>query len=420
MNTMTEPALPSADGLWTGLRMAADPDASRDANPHASGQAIAVREGRILWTGPMAQIPADMSRLRRFEGNGAVVTPGLVDCHTHLVYGGMRANEFAMRLAGVSYEALSRAGAGIAASVAATRAASEDELFASACRRLRPLLEEGVCAIEVKSGYGLSLTHERKQLRVARRLASAHGITVRTTFLGAHTVPPEFAGRSDDYIDLVCRQMLPALAGEGLVDAVDVFCERIAFSLAQTERVFNAARELGLPVKLHAEQLSDMGGAALAGRYGALSCDHVEHVSAVGIEAMKAAGTIAVLLPGAYYSLRDTTAPPVDALRAAGVPMAVATDHNPGTSPVLSLLLMMNMACTLFRLTVPEALAGVTTHAARALGLQDTHGAITAGRPANFVLWDVADPAELAYWVGQRPDNTIVRQGRIVKQRAGR
>ena len=270
-----------------------------------------------------------------------------------------------------------------------------------------------MCAIEIKSGYGLSLAHERKQLRVARRLGEAHGVTVRTTFLGAHALPPEYAGRSGEYIDLVCREMLPALHAEGLVDAVDVFCERIAFTLAETEQVFQAAQALGIPVKLHAEQLSDLGGAALAARYGALSCDHIEHLSQEGVDAMAAAGTVAVLLPGAYYTLRDTQLPPIAALRAAGVPMAVSTDHNPGTSPALSLLLMANMACTLFRLTVPEAIAGITTHAARALGLQATHGAIAVGMPANFVLWNLQDAAELAYWFGQRPVRCVVRQGRV-------
>ncbi|MEO5607055.1 MAG: imidazolonepropionase, partial [Polaromonas sp.] len=265
----------------------------------------------------------------------------------------------------------------------------------------------------IKSGYGLSLEHERKQLRVARRLGQAHGVTVRTTFLGAHALPPEYAGRSSDYTDLVCNEMMPALAAEGLIDAVDVFCERIAFTLEETERVFKAAQALGLPVKLHAEQLSDMGGSALAARYGALSCDHIEHLSQDGIDAMKAAGTVAVLLPGAYYTLRDTQLPPIEALRAAGVPMAVSTDHNPGTSPALSLLLMANMACTLFRLTVPEALAGITVNAARALGLQDTHGVIAVGKPANFVLWNVREAAELAYWFGGKPVRTVVRQGLI-------
>ena len=397
-------ALPSADGLWTGLRLASEPGIE---------SAIVVAQGRIDWVGPRAALPAGADALPLHDGGGALVTPGLVDCHTHLVYGGQRANEFAMRLAGASYEEVAKAGGGIVSSVRATREASEDDLFASASARLQNLLDEGVCAIEIKSGYGLALEHERKQLRVARRLGEAYGVTVRTTFLGAHALPPEYAGRSSDYIDLVCTQMLPALAAEGLVDAVDVFCERIAFSLAETERVFQAAQALGLPVKLHAEQLSDMGGAALAARYGALSCDHIEHLSQAGIDAMREAGTVAVLLPGAYYTLRDTQLPPIAALRAAGVPMAVSTDHNPGTSPALSLLLMVNMACTLFRLTVPEALDGVTVHAARALGLQATHGAIAVGMPANFVLWDVQEAAELAYWFGQRPVRSLVRQGRI-------
>ncbi|SFP18945.1 imidazolonepropionase [Variovorax sp. OK605] len=398
---------PSADGLWTGLRLAADPDAQA---------AIVVAQGAIRWVGARSALPAEFAGLAPHDGGGALVTPGLVDCHTHLVYGGQRANEFAMRLAGATYEEVAKAGGGIVSSVRATREADEDTLFAQAAARLEQLLADGVCAIEIKSGYGLSLEHERKQLRVARRLGEAYGVTVRTTFLGAHALPPEYAGQpngSADYIDLVCNQMLPALAAEGLVDAVDVFCERIAFSLAETEQVFQAAKALGLPVKLHAEQLSDMGGAALAARYGALSCDHIEHLSAEGIAAMRRSGTVAVLLPGAYYTLRDTHLPPIDALRAAGVPMAVSTDHNPGTSPALSLLLMVNMACTLFRLAVPEALDGVTVHAARALGLQATHGAIAPGMPANFVLWNVREAAELAYWFGQRPVRTVVRQGRI-------
>ena len=398
-------ALPSADGLWTGLRSIAGDDVC-----------IAVTDGVVRWIGASNVVPMAFVNLSKHDGGGALVTPGLVDCHTHLVYGGQRANEFAMRLAGASYEEVAKAGGGIVSSVRATREASEDELFDSASRRLMSLLDEGVCAIEIKSGYGLALEHERKQLRVARRLAEAHGVTVRTTFLGAHALPPEYAARpngSGEYIGLVCNEMLPALAAEGLVDAVDVFCERIAFSLAETEQVFKAAQTLGLPVKLHAEQLSDMGGAALAARYGALSCDHIEHLSQAGIDAMREAGSVAVLLPGAFYTLRDTQLPPIAALRAAGVPMAVSTDHNPGTSPALSLLLMVNMACTLFRLTVPEAIDGVTVHAARALGLQDTHGTLAVDRPANFVLWDLRDASELAYWFGQRPVRTVVRQGRI-------
>ena len=395
--------LPNADGVWHHLRLA----------DGGAANALAVQHGVIVWMGDIAALPADLKARPHWDARNALATPGLVDCHTHLVYGGQRANEFAMRLAGASYEEVAMAGGGIVSSVLATRAASEDDLYVQSAPRLAQLLNEGVCAIEIKSGYGLSLEHERKQLRVARRLGVDFGVTVRTTFLGAHALPPEYAGRSQDYIDLVCTEMLPALAAEGLVDAVDVFCERIAFSLAETEQVFRAAQALGLPVKLHAEQLSDMGGSALAARYGALSNDHIEHLSPAGIEAMRAAGTVAVLLPGAYYTLRDTHLPPVAALRAAGVPMAVSTDHNPGTSPTLSLLLMANMACTLFRLTVPEALAGITSHAARALGLQDTHGLLAVGRPANVIFWDLNDPAELVYWLAHQTPRTVIRQGRV-------
>lgn len=407
----------SADGCWQNLRLAPEMFEAGQAVGDGEDACIVVQQGRVAWVGPQQALPPAYASLPRHDGQGMLATPGLVDCHTHLVYGGERANEFAMRLDGASYEEVARAGGGIVSSVRATREASEDELFAQALPRLQQLLDEGVCAIEIKSGYGLALEHERKQLRVARRLGQALGVTVRTTFLGAHALPPEYAGRSQDYIDLVAGTMLPALAAEGLVDAVDVFCERIAFSLAETEQVFQAARRLGLPVKLHAEQLSNMEGAALAARYGALSCDHIEHLSEAGIAAMRGAGSVAVLLPGAYYTLRDTHMPPIAGLRAAGVPMAVSTDHNPGTSPCLSLLLMANMACTLFRLTVPEALAGITRHAARALGLQDEHGLIAAGRPAHFVLWPVRHAAELAYWFGSKPDCTIVRQGRIVRTR---
>lgn len=408
----------NADGVWQNLKPAPGLWVADVPVPEGQPACVVVQQGQMAWVGPEAHLPASYQALPRHDARGALATPGLVDCHTHLVYGGQRANEFAMRLAGATYEEVAKAGGGIVSSVRATREASEDELFALAAPRLQSLLDEGVCAIEIKSGYGLALEHERKQLRVARRLGEAFGVTVCTTFLGAHALPPEYAGRSQDYTDLVCNEMLPALAAEGLVDAVDVFCERIAFTLAETEQVFQAAQKLGIPVKLHAEQLSDMGGSALAARYGALSCDHIEHLSADGIAAMKAAGTVAVLLPGAYYTLRDTYLPPIAQLRAAGVPMAVSTDHNPGTSPALSLLLMANMACTLFGLTVPEALAGITTHAARALGLQDSHGLIASGRPANFVLWPVAEAAELAYWFGHKPACTIVRQGRIHGGRA--
>lgn len=406
--------LPSADGLWTALRLA--PGATAPESPAVDNAVILIEDGRILFVGPSEQLATLKPGTPEHDGGHALVTPGLIDCHTHLIYGGQRANEFAMRLGGATYEEVAKAGGGIVSSVKATRAASEDELFALAAPRLQALLNEGVCALEIKSGYGLNLDTERKQLRVARRLGEAFGVTVKTTFLGAHALPPEFAGRSPAYIERVCEDMMPALAAEGLIDAVDVFCETIGFSLDETEQVLQTAQRLGLPVKLHAEQLSDMGGSALAARYGALSCDHIEHLSVDGIAAMKASGTVAVLLPGAYYFLRDTHLPPIQALRDAGVPMAVATDHNPGTSPALSLLLMLNMASTLFRLTVPEAIAGVTHYAAKALGLRQSHGRIAVGMPANFVLWPLGELAELVYWLGQRPACRVVRQGRIAVQ----
>jgi imidazolonepropionase len=405
---------PPADGVWRNLRLAD----LRDTATQASPSCIVVRNGVIEWIGPETQIPAaQIYDLRTYNTGGAWATPGLIDCHTHLVYAGNRANEFALRLAGASYADIARAGGGIASTVRATRAASEEALFAQAAPRLEALLSEGVCAIEIKSGYGLSLEAESKQLRVARALAAAYDVTVKTTFLGAHALPPEYAGRADTYIDLVCDVMMPALVAEGLVDAVDAFCETIGFTRSQTERVFRRAQSLGVPVKLHAEQLSDMDGAALASDFRALSCDHLEWLSQSGIENMRAAGTVAVLLPGAFYALRETRVPPIAALRAAGVPMAIATDHNPGTSPCLSLLLAMNMACTLFKMTVAEALAGVTEHAARALGLQATHGTLRAGTSANFVLWNVSEPSELAYWFGNTSPSTIVRNGRLVRDR---
>ena len=410
-----QPLSTSADGVWHHLRLA--PGLARPTQPVADGApaALVVQQGVLRWIGPQQALPAAFAALPQHDARGAWATPGLVDCHTHLVYGGQRAHEHALRLAGASYEDVARAGGGIAATVRATRAASEDALYASALPRLQALLQEGVCAIEIKSGYGLALESERKQLRVARRLGRELGITVRTTFLGAHALPPEFAGRSQDYIDHLCQHLLPALHDEGLVDAVDVYCERIAFTLAQTEQVFAAAARLGLPVKVHAGQLSDLGAPELAARWRALSCDHLEHLSDAGIAAMQQAGTVAVLLPGAFYMLRETQRPPVERLRAAGVPLAVATDHNPGTSPALSLLLMAHMACTLLGLTADEALAGITQHAARALGLQDTHGLLAPGRSADFVLWPVDELAELSYWLGQRPACTVVRQGRWVQ-----
>ncbi len=374
--------------------------------------ALLVQHGRITWVGATADLPAALAHqpVQEQSLGGALVTPGLVDCHTHLVYGGHRAAEFELRLQGASYEQIARAGGGILSTVAATRAATEDQLHASALPRARALLAEGVTTLEIKSGYGLSAAHEARCLRVARRLGQTLPLTVRTTSLAAHALPPEYAGQPDAYLDAAIA-WLPQLHAEGLVDAVDAFCETIAFSPAQTQRMFDAARALGLPVKLHAEQLSNQHGAALAASYGALSCDHLEHLDDAGIAAMATAGTVAVLLPGAFYFLRETQLPPVAALRAAGVPMAIASDHNPGSSPGLSLLLMLNMACTLLRLTPEEAVHGVTRHAATALGLGNSHGQLAAGFAADFVAWDVDHPRELAYWFGRNPCRRVVRSG---------
>ena len=373
--------------------------------------ALAVRDGRIAWVGARSDLPAELRGAEEHDAQGALITPGLIDCHTHLVWGGDRAGEFEARLQGASYEEIARSGGGIVSTVRATRAASEDELFAASRRRLRALLAEGVTTIEIKSGYGLSEEAEAKCLRVARRLGEQERVSVRTTFLGAHALPPEFQGRADDYVDAVCR-MLPKLYAQGLVDAVDAFCETIGFSPAQTRRVFEAAAALHLPVKLHAEQLSDSEGAALAASFGALSCDHLEWLSESGARAMAVAGSVAVLLPGAFYFLRETKVPPVDLLRKHGVPIAVSTDCNPGTSPCTSLLLMLNMACTLFRLTPEEALAGITRNAARALGLAD-RGVLAPGLRADFVLWDVERPAQLAYALGSNPCRATYVQGQL-------
>lgn len=370
--------------------------------------AIAVKDGRIAWLGAEADAaPAT----RTIDGAGAWLTPGLIDCHTHIVHAGNRSSEFEARLNGASYEDIARAGGGIMSTVRATRAAGSEALLHESVPRVLRLLAEGVTTVEIKSGYGLAMDSEHAMLATARRIGAVLPVRVATTFLGAHALPPDYAGRSEDYIDAVCTQMLPELARAGLVDAVDAFCERIAFTPAQTERVFAAAAALGLPVKLHAEQLSDQGGAALVARYHGLSADHLEHVTQAGIDAMAAAGTVAVLLPGAYYFLRETQPPPVAALRSAGVPMAIATDCNPGTSPLTSLLLAMNMACTLWRLTPAEALAGCTIHAARALGLHHDIGTLEVGKCADFALWDIARPADLAYAMGFNPCRMVVNAG---------
>ena len=367
-------------------------------------------EGAALrWVGSQDALPAGLQLSAEHDLQGALVTPGLIDAHTHLVYGGDRAAEFERRLQGASYEDIARAGGGIRSTVVATRAASDEALFSSAAARARAFMAEGVTTIEIKSGYGLSEAHEARCLAVARRLGHELRLSVRTTSLAAHALPPEYEGRADDYINAACG-WLAAQHARGLVDAVDAFCDRIGFTPAQTERIFEAARRLGLPVKLHAEQLSDQGGAALAARFGALSCDHLEHLSQSGIEAMRASGTVALLLPGAYYFLRETKLPPVQALRDAGVPIAVATDHNPGSSPTLSLLLMLNMACTLFRLAPEEAWRGVTVSAARALGLRD-RGTLAASQRADFVVWDAGHPRELAYRFGHNPCRRVVCGG---------
>lgn len=371
--------------------------------------ALLIEGDTIRWVGGEAALPAGLQAEREVDLGGALLTPGLVDCHTHLVYGGQRAREFELRLQGASYEQIARAGGGIRSTVAATRAAGDEALYAAARERALALMREGVTTLEIKSGYGLSLEHEARCLRVARRLGRELPLTVRTTCLAAHALPPEFDGQPDAYIDAVCA-WLPVLHGEGLIDAVDAFCETIAFSPAQTRRVFDAAQALGLPVKLHAEQLSDSGGAALAASYGALSCDHLEWLSAGGIGAMAAAGTVAVLLPGAFYFLRETRLPPVRTLRDAGVPIAIASDHNPGSSPGLSLLLMLSMGCTFFRLTPEEALRGATVNAARALGLTD-RGMLQAGQRADFAAWDLEHPNELAYWFGRNPCRRVVAGG---------
>jgi imidazolonepropionase len=402
---MNEPAA-RWDALYTNVNLATMADGYgelRDA-------AIAVADGRIAWLGPRRDLPHGARETH--DCGGAWLTPGLIDCHTHIVHAGNRSGEFEARLNGASYEEIARAGGGIMSTVRATRAASVDELVRQSAPRVASLLAEGVTTLEIKSGYGLDLASEENMLRAARRIGETMPVTVRTTFLGAHALPPEFAGRADDYIDQVCAHMLPALAQQGLVDAVDAFCERIGFTAAQTQRVFECARALGLPVRLHAEQLSDQGGAQLVARYRGLSADHLEHVSADGVAAMAAAGTVAVLLPGAFYFLRETVVPPVAALRQARVPIAIATDCNPGTSPMTSILLAMNMACTLWRLTPLEALAGVTVNAARALGLEGETGTLQVGKRADFVLWDIVRPADLAYSIGFNPCRAVVHGGR--------
>ncbi len=388
--------------IWHNAALAAmNPD---EPEQLVENGALVVQGAQLQWVGNFAQLPPALRNAadEEIDLGGALLTPGLIDCHTHLIYGGNRATEFEQRLSGRQYEEIARAGGGIRATVAATRASSEDSLHDAARQRLQTLREHGVTSIEIKSGYGLSLEHEARMLRVARRLGHELQLTVRTSFLGAHALPPEFEDRGDAYIDAVCA-WLPALHAQDLVDAVDAFCDEVGFSREQTLRVFDAAKALGLPVKLHAEQLSNQHGATLAAQFGALSCDHLEFLDAAGVHAMAASGTTAVLLPGAYYYLRQTRLPPVAQLRAAGVPIAIASDHNPGSSPLLSPLLACNMACVLFGLTPWEALRAMTVNAARALGLSATHGVLAAGRRADFTVWDAQHPRELSYFAGGNP-----------------
>ena len=397
------------DDLWINGHLAR---MTEKDGPYGALQdgAIAAAGGKIAWIGTRGDLPGRPEILARqvYDLDGCWLTPGLIDCHTHIVHGGDRAQEFELRLKGATYEEIARAGGGIRSTVARTREADEASLLDAAETRLAPLRSEGVTTLEVKSGYGLDSANEAKMLRVARRLS---GVNVKTTFLGAHALPPEFENRSGAYIDLVVEEMLPAVAG--LADAVDAFCEKIAFSPMETRRVFEAARKHKLPVKLHADQLSDLGGAALAAEFGGLSADHLEYTSAEGVEALARSGTVAVLLPGAFYFLREKQLPPVDALRKAGVSIALATDNNPGSSPITSLLLVLNMASTLFRLTPEEALAGVTRNAATALGLGASHGTLEVGKAADFAIFRIERPAELAYRIGYNPCIGRVRSGRI-------
>ncbi|ESY66545.1 MULTISPECIES: imidazolonepropionase [Mesorhizobium] len=397
--------------LWRNARLATMAESSAGLGVVEHG-AVAARDGRIVYAGPESEMPAAfLQGAETVDCEGRWITPGLIDCHTHLVYAGNRANEFEMRLAGATYEEVARAGGGIVSSVKSLRAASEDELVAQTLPRLDALMAEGVTSVEVKSGYGLDLDNEKKSLRAARRLGGERAVTIRATCLAAHALPPEAKGDKDAFIDLVAKQIVPAVAAEGLADAVDGFCEGIAFSPEQMARVFDAAKALGLPVKLHADQLSNLHGAELAARYGALSADHLEYTDEAGAAAMAKAGTVATILPGAYYFIRETKKPPVDLFRRHGVKMAVATDSNPGTSPLTSLLLTMNMAATLFGLTVDECLAGVTREAARALGLLDKAGTLEAGKSADLAIWDIERPAELVYRMGFNPLHARIWRG---------
>ena len=403
------------DSLWTNARIATMVPAGEDPYGALADGAIAVADGVIAWVGPTAELDRSQAQgVPVHDAGHSWITPGLIDCHTHIVYGGNRAAEFEQRLNGATYEEIARAGGGIVSTVRATRQASVDALVENALPRVRSLLREGVTTIEIKSGYGLDTATERRMLQAARRVPDHLPVDVATTFLGAHALPPEYAGDADGYIDLVCGEMIPAVAEAGEADAVDAFCESIGFTRAQTVRVFRAAHDHHLPVKLHAEQLSDLGGAALVAEFDGLSADHLEYAGEDGVRALAQAGTVAVVLPGAFYFLRETQVPPIELFRRHGCRIALSTDCNPGSSPVTSLLLMMNMACNLFRMTPAEALAGVTREAARALGLQDRIGTLEAGKAADFALWDIGSPGELAYPAGFNPCRAVVKNGEVV------
>jgi imidazolonepropionase len=403
------------DSLWIDAHLAA----MTQSGPYGiiENGALAVSGEKIIWLGKQHEMPRELksNAIKIYDGDGGWITPGLIDCHTHLVYGGSRAREFELRLQGATYEEIARQGGGIRSTVAATREADDESLFKQSALRLASLLQEGVTTVEIKSGYGLDLETELRMLRVARRLGERYPVTVVPTYLGAHALPPEYEGQSDRYVDFVCNEVMPQVAEQQLAVAVDAFCENIGFTAEQTDRVFKTAKKFGLAVKLHAEQLSDLQGATLAAKYGALSADHLEYVSEKGIKAMADSGTVAVLLPGAFYFLRETRVPPIDLLRRYQVPIALSTDSNPGSSPTESLLLILNMACTLFRMTPEEALAGITRNGAKALGLHNTIGTLEKDKDADFVVWDISEPAELAYRIGANPLRHVVRKGKLTR-----
>jgi imidazolonepropionase len=405
------------DHVWIDVNVATMDTASSVPYGAIESAAIAVKDGKIAWIGPRADLPKfDALATPIYRGKGKWITPGLIDAHTHLVFAGSRANEFEQRLQGASYEDIARAGGGIISTVTACREADEETLFDLGRKRLNALAKEGVTTIEIKSGYGLDTETELKLLRVARELGEHHHIDVKTTFLGAHAIPAEYKTQPDAYVDLVIDEMLPQVIKHNLADAVDVFCEGIAFNLEQTERVLTAAKQAGLAIKLHAEQLSNIGGSELAAKLGALSVDHIEHLDEAGVQALSQSGTCAVLLPGAYYFLRETKLPPIELLRKYKVPIVIASDFNPGSSPICSTKLMLNMACTLFRLTPEEALKGLTINAAKALGIEESVGSLVVGKQADFCLWDISSPAELAYTFGVNPCEQVIKAGQIIQQ----